>query len=205
MTENGDYSQIAGEFCEKKHTKMCPAPPGFDPLDYFCVNDGECPVDSHGYCKCDANHSGPRCEFEVESEKECTLDCFNGGKCFFGEAGTTPHDVYDFNNAVTGNQKDNMHCKCPLGYAGENCGILINHCGETPGQHACLNGGECVNNNDEFTCNCAATQNDGLGVAFAGAACEYAATVFCGGDFAGIHSFCTNNGECKGDVTKEGL
>ena len=126
------------------------------------------------YCKCLEGYSGSKCESIVENY-ECNLEC-NGGTCM-----------------VRQNSRDNFlpYCKCPEGYTGQNCKTKIEICGNN--EYFCYNGGECVRDNDWYTCKCfsAAGQN-----------CEHEATSSCE-DSGGYGSFCTNNGICKSFV-KEG-
>jgi len=83
-----------------------------------------------------------------------------------------------------------MHCKCPDGFIGYNCETKIEICGQS--QHHCLNGGLCVDNDDDYICKC---PFDGP-MPHAGDHCQYAATEICEG---ARESFCTN-GKCK-DIT----
>jgi hypothetical protein len=188
----------AGEFCLERSTKFCPAPEGHNPIEYFCTNNGECPENPHEHCKCNDNHHGPRCEFTVNKDDiECTLSCVNGGKCFFGDEPKQGSIQLPFGGTPA---IDNMHCKCPEGFTGEFCDVKVAKCGD--GEHMCLNGSECVPYNDEYTCDCAAANSDAI--QFEGIMCEFQATVLCEGPFAGKHSFCTNQGVCRGQVTEKG-
>lgn len=195
---------FAGIYCEHESTTFCPAPVGHDPKSYFCTNGGHCPMPNKAYehCTCLPNYSGPRCEFRVEDHVECDLDC-NSGKCFFGSGNEqdsvlNQHGVEVPSDYYFNSEQSNMHCKCPEGYDGDFCEHKIEVCGEN--EHVCMNDAKCLEDGDEFTCDCEAA-SDQL-EAFAGTYCEMVATTFCVGPGSGKHSFCTNHGRCKGEVQK---
>lgn len=193
---------FAGIYCEHESTTFCPAPLGADPKSYFCTNGGHCPPPNRSYehCTCPPNYSGPRCEFRVEDNQECDLNC-NTGKCFFGSGGTDEGILDQMDITIPNDDfyaAENMHCKCPDGYDGDFCEHKIEVCGDN--EHVCLNDSKCIPNGDDFICGCedASTQLD----AFAGTYCEMVADTFCVGPGAGKHSFCTNKGTCKGEVAE---
>jgi len=201
---NAFERDIAGQFCEHDtEVKWCPFPEGHDGTQYYCANGGDCPSleNSHQGCtNCNAGWSGTRCETKVEYEEvveernDCDLDCRNGGECFFGD-----HPLEDGTlKSIPGLEflQDNKHCRCPSGYIGLRCEMRYERCGEN--EHYCLHGSGCVSDNDEFTCDC--NEVSTTLVAYAGHYCEHTATEFCQGPGAGKHSFCTNNGKCRGQI-----
>jgi len=208
--EGGDGMEVqfAGNACESASSTFCPTPSGFDPLDFYCTNGGICGDNSWDKCVCSADYSGPRCEFLVQYHTDCDLQCENGGTCFFGdEPTTTPYNALDIDvqpptTPTPTTPKLNplssvsRHCKCPDGFIGDICETSIEICGSFV--HHCLNGGMCVGDDDEFTCDCFSSM-DGL-VPHAGEICQYIATEICEG---GRHSFCTNNGKCKDVIDTE--
>lgn len=196
--QNGYILAYAGTSCESEVTSFCPVPSGFDRMSHFCTNGGKCPedyADNFSACECDRDHIGPRCEFTIQNTQVCDLECDNGGTCFFGETS----DQSD-KPLVEHNKDDQMHCKCPDGYIGDLCSIDI--CGLN--KHYCMNDGKCIENNDSYTCECAQTDKSGI---YAGANCEYAASIICGTGTSenGILSFCTNEGTCKRIVGEVGV
>eukprot|EP00555_Chaetoceros_dichaeta_P005714 CAMPEP_0198262440 /NCGR_PEP_ID=MMETSP1447-20131203/10945_1 /TAXON_ID=420782 /ORGANISM="Chaetoceros dichaeta, Strain CCMP1751" /LENGTH=574 /DNA_ID=CAMNT_0043950675 /DNA_START=121 /DNA_END=1845 /DNA_ORIENTATION=+ len=193
-TPEGTEIKFAGNACESSSSTFCPAPPGFDKLDFYCTNGGVCAENSGGWCTCPADYSGPRCEFLVQYHTDCNMQCENGGTCLFGdEPTTTPNDDLDIAIESLKEPSVNMHCRCPDGFIGNYCETKIEICGQS--QHYCLNNGLCVDNGDEYSCDCPL---DGH-TPHAGEHCQYAATVICEG---AQKSFCTNNGKCK-DITDD--
>lgn len=144
---------------------------------------------SWDWCLCDADYTGPRCEFLAQDYKECNLLCLNGGACFFGDQPTTnPYDDLGIKPV------SNMYCRCPDGYVGPHCKTEIDRCFQS--KNYCLNGGTCVKKGGDYTCECPL---DAL-VPYAGDHCQHIATVICEGKFK---TFCTNNGKCGKDVGSE--
>jgi len=194
---------FAGIYCEHESTTYCPAQLGQDPKSYFCTNGGHCPPPNRPYehCACPPNYSGPRCEFRVEDNQECDLNC-NAGNCFFGTVGNPDESILDSMDVTIPTEQfysaENMHCKCPDGYDGEFCEHKIEVCGDN--EHVCLNDSKCIPDGDEFICDCEAASNQLE--AFAGTYCEMVADTFCIGHGDTTHSFCTNNGKCKGEVVE---
>jgi len=205
--KDGEILAFAGTSCESQVTSFCEVPSGYDPMSHYCTNGGKCPEDyaeNFSACECDRDHLGPRCEFTVQNAQVCDLQCQNGGTCFFGDApSSSKADIIDDTNSVLimqtspTNGNDEMHCKCPDGYFGKLCDIKV--CGDY--EHFCLNTGTCVKSNDSYTCECAGNSPDTV---YAGASCNYAATTFCEGPGASLHSFCTNQGTCKSIVEEAG-
>jgi len=199
--EDGKVLKFAGSSCESQISSFCEAPSGYDPMSFFCTNNGECPEQHWKPCKCGPDYSGPRCEFLVEKNKECNLQCQNEGTCFFGNTPPSSHpDITGNTDSVDldiSSKCDEMHCKCPEGFSGSLCNIQI--CGDY--EHFCMNTGSCVQSNDSYTCDCAANATD---VVYAGVNCKFAATTFCEGHGVGSHTFCTNEGTCKPIVGEEG-
>jgi len=186
---DGGHVKVAGKYCERGSTTYCTPPPGFDIKDFYCTNEGKCPENHYDPCECTSDFSGARCEFPVEIEETCTLECKNGGTCFFGGSSSkTPYDNLDDlpEGVIVEKVSAEMHCKCPQGYVGDNCETEIEVCGNF--EHHCLNGGECVKENDYYTCDCSALPSH------AGGNCQHEATVKCGGTGK---AFCTNKGLCK--------
>jgi len=196
------FNGFSGNFCEKtidESTISCPGLKGFNPNDFFCTNGGQCPENPYEPCDCGSEYSGPRCEFPVESPKECDLEC-NNGTCFFGGISYSPYDNISDLKVEAEDKTEEMHCKCPQGYAGDHCETEIVLCGER--EHHCLNGGECVQDNDQYTCDCAVSWS--TQTSHAGKSCQYEATSYCEGPGEGKHSFCTNNGVCKSTILSSG-
>jgi len=194
--KDGEILAFAGTSCESQVTSFCEVPSGYDPMSHYCTNGGKCPEDyaeNFSACECDRDHLGPRCEFTVQNAQVCDLQCDNGGTCFFGETSEESDKI------GVHNKDDQMHCKCPGGHIGDGCAIDI--CGFN--EHYCLNTGNCIEDNDSYTCECA--QNDKSGI-YAGANCEYVASALCGtGSIKnGTLSFCTNEGTCKPIVGESG-
>jgi hypothetical protein len=48
-----------------------------------------------------------------------------------------------------------MFCVCSDGWSGDVCKHPPNYCSD----HACMNGGKCVNNNDSYICHCPSNFN----------------------------------------------
>jgi len=190
--------QFAGNACESSSSTFCTAPDGFDPLDFYCTNGGICGENSWDECNCSADYSGPRCEFLVQYHTRCDMQCENGGTCFFGgPPTTTPYDGIDLELQPSPKQQQQQpqlpsttksYCRCPDGFIGVHCETKIEICGKF--EHHCLNGGLCVLDADEYTCQC---PFDGL-IPHAGEYCQHAATEICKGT---RESFCTNHGKCK--------
>lgn len=154
-------------------------------------------------CECKDGYSGPFCEYEEYKEPECSLECRNGGRCAKGNkyiANLTLQDpdlefLHDFD-------MDNFeHCICASGYAGAECQIQVEICGED--NHICLHGSKCLKHEDgEYRCDCekAFTADS----RFAGTFCQHHHTDICtptgqlqftGG--AADHAFCVNDGVCQ--------
>ena len=142
--------------------------------------------------------------FDSESppdyEDHCDLDCQNGGVCYFG---SNPKDDDDALLAIPGYVSEtvsNKHCRCPEGYIGLECEIRFSSCGE--GEHFCLHGSTCVDDNDKYTCDC----ENKLGASYAGKYCEHVATEYCKPPYAGgDHTpFCTNHGTCTEVLDRDG-
>jgi len=196
-TEEGE--SYAGKFCEHKSTTFCPAPEGHDPAEYFCANGGECPSAPHLPCRCPEGFSGSKCEVskDAELQDDCDLECQNAGTCFFGQSPITDEQMKELHLDGLDFLLDNKHCRCPDGWIGLRCEMKYEQCGE--GEHFCLHGSGCIDDNDEWTCDCRNAASL-LSEAYAGEFCEHAATTFCEGEGAGKHSFCTNHGTCLGQI-----
>ncbi len=149
----------------------------------------------HQPCVCDEGWTGSRCEVRVEHEEvKCDLKCENGGTCFFGDNPIQDDSL----KTIPGLEflQDNKHCRCPAGYIGLRCEMRYERCGG--GQHYCLHGAGCVEDNDQFTCDCNEVSTEL--VAYAGHYCQHTAAEFCQGPGAGKHSFCTKHGTCRGEI-----
>jgi len=195
---NGAIIRYAGTHCAQKSTIFCPAPYGFEATDFFCTNNGKCPERPSDPCECGGDFTGSHCEFPVEAPatRICDLPCMNGGTCFFGSFTSDPYE--NLPEYIDKTQRSSeMHCRCTADYKGPFCDIPnddimagqmiddVTVCGLN--EHKCLNGGECVHDNDFYTCEC---------VMYAGLMCQHEATTHCGGKYNET-SFCTNNGACK--------
>jgi len=196
-----DCTEIAGKYCQHNEgVSMCPYPEDHNPSAYYCANGGFCAMETHLPCDCEVGYTGNHCEVKEEIKKTdvietCDKKCQNGGNCFFGEHpledGKLKKETMDDKLSFL---DDNQHCRCPDGYIGLNCEQRYQKCHS--GEHFCLNGSDCVEDNDEFTCDCnaAATKL----ISYAGHYCQHAATSFC--SKTGGKSFCTNHGTCRGEV-----
>ena len=113
-----------------------------------------------GYkCNCTSDFGGPSCEFAVGF-------CFPNNPCEHG-------NCTDF-----GGQYD---CSCDKGYEGKNCSDDINEC-QTTKANFCKNGGQCINTNGSFFCDCKGTGFEGMNCVEDQDECE--------------HNPCQNGGVC---------
>jgi len=141
--------------------------------------------------------TGPRCEYKDTSplKRNCTLDCQNNGKCFFGVKDyNTWEDIANI-DISQGTNKEGMFCQCPPGYGGLLCDSAIELCSASE-QFACFNKAKCTKNNGIRSCNCTAASN-GFEKQFAGNQCQFAASSWCEGKHKQPTAFCTNGGTCK--------
>ncbi|RZF40959.1 hypothetical protein LSTR_LSTR013214 [Laodelphax striatellus] len=98
-----DLSCHNGGHCSLNSTglrSVCNCPPGYhgrrchkSQCDTFCMNDGNCTINSEGkpVCECPPNFRGKRCDKEV-----CAEHCQNGGTCSLtnGKATCMCSDIY---------------------------------------------------------------------------------------------------------------
>jgi len=189
---NNDFFTFEGDYCEIKTVvkNYCPPPTGYAQEDFYCTNGGTCKDSKDkSACDCPFNYSGARCENRIKDHKGCDLQCTNGGACVFADqiqaAETNPYgdlDI-DIDTSVT-----NMQCRCPYGFLGTLCEVKVQSCGAN--KHFCLNYGRCVEDGDQYTCEC----DVGARIPYAGDNCQHKATTICEGNY---DSFCTNHGVCK--------
>jgi len=150
-------------------------------------------------CACPVGTFGLHCEFS--QYEECSLQCFNGGKCKIGLKDFTHMKEYglDIEHYLGGRDEYGEHCVCPEGFSGAKCEVDdVVICG----QGICFNGASCVQTvsldgtevYNEY-CRC---KHDDAGVQFAGKFCEHESTTKCPAPYG--HNpdeyFCTNGGEC---------
>jgi Notch 1 len=90
-------------------------------------------------CDCTCEYGGNRCENKVDFCSQSL--CLNGGKC-----------------SPTGKCDPTYTCDCECGYMGRFCQTPINACTSfnesNKKESACLNGGICIDNHCNFTCEC---------------------------------------------------
>lgn len=209
-----DGTRYAGRFCEHGATSFCDA---IDAVEgkakgsgsLFCTNSGKCnKSEPHKGCECEGTgHTGPLCEYKGGTEPDCTLDCQNGGQCRHGINPDVAGILGTKFDLSLKTHSGFMHCSCPDGFIGPDCSVGFEICGEEEEmQHACANGGKCIklnsvtaNGEPKYSCDC------GKSNPFAGQHCEHPATVFCAkseeGEKGSYHSFCTNGGKCKEEIT----
>jgi len=94
--------------------------------------------------------------------------------------------VHDFFNNKFAANENLQHCVCPSGFTGLYCENKFEVCPN--GNHVCLHGSECVD--DEAKCSC---NEDGADTALAGKYCQHKATIKCGGK-----TYCFNGASCDG-------
>ncbi|XP_048418718.1 EGF-like repeat and discoidin I-like domain-containing protein 3 isoform X4 [Stegostoma tigrinum] len=104
----------------------------------LCKNGGTClagvSTDPY-YCICVDGFTGKDCS-EVEQGPCHPNPCQNGGLC---ELMSRRGDVFG-----------EYVCKCPTGFQGIHCQTNINDCSSQP----CMNGGQCVDLDADFSCDC---------------------------------------------------
>jgi len=163
-------------------------------------------------CICPINFSGPRCEFRSNTKDippTCSLDCFNGGTCFFGEK--REDEKYLHSLVVPWISTDithinGMHCKCLPGYSGLQCEVPVELCSRdnyATISWVCAYDSKCVLKGNSFACNCSTAGVVGSLTSYGGQYCQYGATSICKGPYTDPDVyFCTNDGECKADITE---
>ncbi|XP_048472069.1 EGF-like repeat and discoidin I-like domain-containing protein 3 isoform X2 [Rhincodon typus] len=104
----------------------------------LCKNGGTClagvSTDPY-YCICVDGFTGKDCS-EVEQGPCHPNPCQNGGLC---ELMSRRGDVFG-----------EYVCKCPTGFQGIHCQTNVNDCSSQP----CMNGGQCVDLDADFSCDC---------------------------------------------------
>lgn len=196
----------AGEFCQYASTQFCSD--SNDPNGrQFCVNGGQCPKESHLPCECPEGFSGPRCAFQIgvdgEDYNQCELPCQNGGTCQKGIDQKKQNEFMrsfahgDFSDLLSPSPgfMNFEHCACPTGYFGIHCEYQMEQCGN--GEHLCFHGSTCLQNGEEFSCDCLSSTTK-----TAGLFCEHVASSECEEwvDMKNGHrGFCTNGGHCQVD------
>ncbi|PAA70386.1 hypothetical protein BOX15_Mlig004956g1 [Macrostomum lignano] len=128
---SGDNCSVTDDYCSKLQPDM-----GIDSLP-VCFNGGLCsPIETEPFfnCSCSINYTGNRCElFEACSIRK---PCSNG-LCVGTSSG--------------------KNCSCFAGWTGASCATNVNDC-QTG---LCKNGGECIDGNSTYTCNCSKTDFSG--------------------------------------------
>lgn len=194
-SKNSTHS-FAGRGCEARSTSFCTR--GATPNGHtFCTNGGGCKDMGNGIfgCTCPSGFEGPHCEFPkgrplLPGEQQCNLQCKNNGKCRQGikDLGL----LSNFNDLThlinqTVDRHAFEHCVCPDGFTGLFCEHKINVCGA--GKHVCFHGSHCVQNGEDWRCNCLNTEDP-----TAGNFCQHKATSVCN---QAQRTFCVNGGICK--------
>lgn len=176
-----------GRYCEFVATSIC-----YDDVDnheiYFCMNNGQCQQDYMKGCLCPEGFGGFSCEFL--EDRDCTLDCQNGGECVLGSPPDQPYlTAYWFNAEDFSNWQ---YCSCPEGWSGEFCEAATVDCGD----YTCLNGGTCDYKDTELKgrCNCVDASEDFI--YYDGLYCQFPSTSICAQLENEVY-FCTNGGECR--------
>ncbi|GCC25633.1 hypothetical protein chiPu_0004044 [Chiloscyllium punctatum] len=103
-----------------------------------CQNGGTCLAGVSSdpyYCICMDGFTGKDCN-EVEQGPCHPNPCQNGGLC---ELMSRRGDVFG-----------EYVCKCPTGFQGIHCQTNIDDCSSQP----CINGGQCVDLDADFSCHC---------------------------------------------------
>ncbi|XP_054270391.1 protein crumbs isoform X2 [Macrosteles quadrilineatus] len=102
-----------------------------------CQNGAQCEEDSVGNykCICPPGFIGKHCETQVSGRVCENNPCQNNSTCIVSQTANT----YD--------------CLCLKGFTGKDCEINIDECLSQP----CQNGGICVDEIDNYTCNCGST------------------------------------------------
>uniref|UniRef100_A0A1I8FXI3 Delta-like protein n=2 Tax=Macrostomum lignano TaxID=282301 RepID=A0A1I8FXI3_9PLAT len=175
-----------------------------------CKNGGVCvTVNGKDMCLCSLPYTGQTCTVIIDycttAQPEIGIDpkvapvCLNGTclgtvltepyfncSCLPGFNGTRCENNIDdcaTNPCINGLCKDlinNYTCSCYQGWQGRHCSANINDCFAG----ACLNGGQCIDGNSSYTCNCSDT-------GFRGANCSENID-----DCASPSNPCSNGGVC---------
>jgi Notch-like protein len=192
----GVYCQYESDnFCDKEKTENG---------QLYCVNDGVChEAGSHLGCECPPGFHGPICEFKDADQavdyEQCALTCDNGGQCRKGVKDTSFLEKFgkELSHLNATHDSNFEHCVCPKGFIGLTCEHSLERC--TSGEHVCLHGSTCAQDEDACDCEAGSTISEKL----AGKFCEHASTSICTeGTSTSSFSFCVNNGECV-DVIME--
>ena len=93
-------------------------------------------------CSCPSGFTGSNCETNINDCSDST-PCRNGGTCIDGVDGFLCSCVEEY-----GGRQCEVHC--PLGQTGDRCQNDINYCTDT----ACQNGGTCIEEPGNFSCQC---------------------------------------------------
>ena len=78
--------------------------------------------------------------FDDPNYATCKIQCQNGGACRKGakDVGALEEIAHHIDHFNQTSNEDFEHCVCPPGFAGVNCEVKIDVCGE--GKHLCLHG-----------------------------------------------------------------
>eukprot|EP00538_Stauroneis_constricta_P012494 CAMPEP_0119559076 /NCGR_PEP_ID=MMETSP1352-20130426/11797_1 /TAXON_ID=265584 /ORGANISM="Stauroneis constricta, Strain CCMP1120" /LENGTH=1231 /DNA_ID=CAMNT_0007606639 /DNA_START=288 /DNA_END=3983 /DNA_ORIENTATION=- len=173
-------AKFAGDHCQYKSSHICRNENYADTENFFCVNDGECPLDPLDDCVCPPTYTGAKCEYSLGSPSDDDDDeddgndgtdipppvlcgptnvCHNGGKCVKGEFGR----FCDCSAAVVDG----------LIYSGNSCEFpSTSFCtdpdpitGSLDGVRYCANNGKCNKHHPDAGCKCNS--------AFEGLHCEF--------------------------------
>ncbi|KAK0172673.1 hypothetical protein PV328_005963 [Microctonus aethiopoides] len=123
--------QFTGQFCEEFRLITC--------KDHPCTNGSTCsdivnPRTGDNFtCTCMAGYEGVRCDVPYCIANKCQ----NGGRCDF---------LYQA-----------PQCTCPIGFIGSYCEINNDDCITPEGKSPCKNEGKCIDEINNFKCNCTGT------------------------------------------------
>uniref|UniRef100_A0A1I8JB73 EGF-like domain-containing protein n=1 Tax=Macrostomum lignano TaxID=282301 RepID=A0A1I8JB73_9PLAT len=116
-----------------------------------CVNGGIC-NSSEPVCSCPKPYSGDNCS--VTDDYCSKLQPDMGNRCELFEACSIRKPC---SNGLLLGTSSGKNCSCFAGWTGASCATNVNDC-QTG---LCKNGGECIDGNSTYTCNCSKTDFSG--------------------------------------------